>query len=94
MVGMAASLFFHWDDDDMRQTWIDLSNRSYLTNHDPVRGRTLSGAEVMVHLDVQRCGVGKKIYRVRHEPVQRLDLLQNSRFCCNRRLRNACIGVS
>jgi GNAT superfamily N-acetyltransferase len=45
------------------------------TNHDP-KGRTLYGAEVMVHPSMQRRGVGKKIYQARRDLIQRLGLLR------------------
>ncbi len=73
---MAACLIIRWDDYDLRRSWVDFTNRGYFTNHDPVRGRTLYGAEVMVHPDVQRRGVGRKLYQARRELVQRLGLLR------------------
>jgi hypothetical protein len=58
LVGMAASLIIRWDDYDLCGSWQDFTDRGMFTNHDPIRGRTLYGAEVMVAPDLQRRGVG------------------------------------
>lgn len=76
IVGMAASLILLWDDYRIDQKWMDFTDRGFFTNHDPARGRTLYGAEVMVHPEMQRRGVGKKIYVARRELVRRLGLLR------------------
>jgi GNAT superfamily N-acetyltransferase len=73
VVGMAASLMILWDDYEMDMSWKDFTDRGWFTNHDP-EGRTLYGAEVMVHPDCQGCGIGKKIYAARRELVKRLGL--------------------
>lgn len=44
------------------------------TNHDPLGGRTLYGAEAMVHPGAQRRGVGSRIYKARRDLVRRLAL--------------------
>lgn len=76
VVGMAASLIVLWDDYDMDMDWLSFTQNGSFTNHDPERGRTLYGAEVMVQPDMQRRGVGKKLYRSRRELVERLGLLR------------------
>jgi GNAT superfamily N-acetyltransferase len=85
VVGMAASLVILWDDYDLKTSWRDFTDRGYFTNHDPARGRTLYGAEVMVHPQQQRQGIGKKLYAARRELVERLGLL---RIRAGARLRN------
>jgi ribosomal protein S18 acetylase RimI-like enzyme len=74
VIGMAASLIVHWDDYDMQTGWRDFTERGMFTNHDPVRGRTLYGAEIMVHPDDQGRGVGSRLYDARRELVRRLRL--------------------
>ena len=76
VVGMAASLIVRWDDYDMRTNWRDFTNHGLFTNHDPVRGRTLYSAEVMVSPSRQRQGIGSRIYAARLAMVKRLGLLR------------------
>ncbi|MGE5327109.1 MAG: GNAT family N-acetyltransferase [Deltaproteobacteria bacterium] len=74
--GMASSLIVHWDDYDLQTQWRDFTDNGMFTNHDPEHGRTLYGAEVMVHPAAQRRGVGSKIYKARRQLVERLGLLR------------------
>ena len=76
VVGMAASLIVWWDDYDQHTTWRDFTDHGLFTNHDPVNGRTLYGAEIMVRPLRQGAGIGKKIYKARRELVERLGLLR------------------
>lgn len=85
VVGMAASLIILWDDYEMNSSWRDFTDSGMFTNHDPVHGRTLYGAEVMTHPKLRGVGIGKKLYRARRELVRRLGLL---RIRAGARLRN------
>jgi GNAT superfamily N-acetyltransferase len=76
VVGMAASLIVLWNDYDMQASWRDFTDHGMFTNHDPERGRTLYGAEVMVRPSMQGKGVGKKLYEARQQLVERLGLLR------------------
>lgn len=76
VVGMAASLIVLWDDYSMDTSWRDFTDNGWFRNHDPVRGRTLYGAEVMVRPEWQGRGVGKRLYEGRRELCQRLGLLR------------------
>ncbi len=76
IVAMAASLIVLWDDYDMGTTWRDFTANGMFTNHDPVNGRTLYAAEVMVHPSCQGRGVGTLIYASRHDLARRLGLLR------------------
>jgi GNAT superfamily N-acetyltransferase len=76
VVGMAASLILVWDDYQSHESWRDFTAAGMFTNHDPAHGRTLYGAEVMVHPAMQRRRIGKRLYRARRELVQRLGLLR------------------
>lgn len=72
-VGMAASLIVVWDDYDMTSSWRDFTEHGTFTNHD-TQGRTLYGAEVMVHPREQGRGIGKKLYVARRALVKKLGL--------------------
>lgn len=76
VVGMAASLVILWDDYAFDHDWTRFTNRGMFTNHDPVHGRTLYGAEVMVHPDVRGRGIGKLLYAARRDLVAGLGLLR------------------
>jgi GNAT superfamily N-acetyltransferase len=76
VVGAAASLIVDWDDYEFETNWRDLTDHGYFTNHDPERGLTLYGAEVMVRPGLQGRGIGKKLYAARRELTQRLGLLR------------------
>ncbi|MDQ3487045.1 MAG: GNAT family N-acetyltransferase [Acidobacteriota bacterium] len=76
VVGMAASLIVLWDDYSLDTNWRDFTDHGMFTNHDPARGRTLYGAEVMVHREVQGQGIGKHLYAERRALVERLGLLR------------------
>ncbi|MEZ5286778.1 MAG: GNAT family N-acetyltransferase [Vicinamibacterales bacterium] len=74
IVGMAASLIVLWEDYDARTTWRDFTAGGTFTNHDPERGHTLYGAEVMVDPERQGSGIGSRLYEARRELVVRLGL--------------------
>lgn len=76
VVGMAASLIVQWDDYDHTTPWRDFTQHGTFQNHDPLRGRTLYGAEIMVHPSCQGQGVGSLLYRAREELVRRQGLLR------------------
>lgn len=76
LIGMAASLIVLWDDYSLGSNWRDLTNGGMFTNHDPANGRTLYGAEVMVHPEWQGKGVGKALYAARRALARRLGLLR------------------
>lgn len=76
IVGMAASLIVLWDDYDTTSSWRTFTDGGMFTNHDPERGRTLYGAEVMVHPQLQGRGIGSALYAARQATVQRLGLLR------------------
>lgn len=76
VVGYAASLIVYWDDYAMDASWRDFTDRGMFTNHDPVLGRTLYGAEVMVHPEIRGSGIGGKLYDARRALAERLGLLR------------------
>ncbi|MEO6055292.1 MAG: hypothetical protein ABIQ49_00490 [Gemmatimonadales bacterium] len=76
IVGMAASLIVLWDDYSVTTSWRDFTDHGRFTNHDPAHGRTLYGAEVMVHPARQGMGIGGCLYAARSALVRRLGLLR------------------
>lgn len=75
VVGWAASLIVNWDDYEFDHNWDEFTDNGLFTNHDP-DGRTLYGADLMVHPDMQGRGVGKAIYQARRDLCRRLKLLR------------------
>jgi GNAT superfamily N-acetyltransferase len=73
---MAASLIVLWDDYEMDMSWRDFTEHGTFVNHDPEHGRTLYGAEIMVHPAYQGRGIGKELYRARRELAVRFGLLR------------------
>lgn len=76
VVGMASSLVILWSDYDFRATWRDFTSGGYFTNHDPVHGRTLYGAEIIVDPARRGHGIGARLYEARRALVHRLGLLR------------------
>lgn len=74
VMGMAASLIVKWDDYDDHASWREFTEKGLFTNHDPIWGRTLYGAEVMVSPRAQRSGIGSKIYKARSDLATHLGL--------------------
>ncbi len=84
VVGMAASLIVDWDDYEMLDNWERLTADGMFLNHDPQRGHTLYGAEVIVDPNLQHHGIGDKLYEARRGLA---ELLQLRRIRAGARLR-------
>ncbi|CAN5526111.1 hypothetical protein BH10PLA1_BH10PLA1_19630 [soil metagenome] len=67
LCGMSASLIVFWDEYDHWDNWREFTAHGYFTNHDPLSGKTLYGAEVMVDPEYQGMGIGKKLYAARRQ---------------------------
>jgi GNAT superfamily N-acetyltransferase len=76
LLGMAASLIIAWDDYEPQGNWRDFTSDGYFVNHDPARGRTLYGAEVMTSPLAQGKGVGTALYAARRALAEQLQLLR------------------
>jgi GNAT superfamily N-acetyltransferase len=76
LVAYAASLIVYWNDYDMNTSWRDFTDAGMFTNHDPEKGRTLYGAEIMVHPQCQGRGIGGRLYRAREKLCRKLGLLR------------------
>lgn len=73
LVGSSSSLIIEFDEYGGRHTWADISDRGYITNHDP-EGDTLYGIEVVVHPDFRDMRIGRRLYEARQELARRLNL--------------------
>jgi len=73
IIGSCSSLIINFDEYDDRHTWDDVTDRGYITNHNP-DGYNLYGIEVMVHPKYRRMKIGHRLYEARKELVRRLNL--------------------
>jgi GNAT superfamily N-acetyltransferase len=76
VVGVASSLIINWSDYEVTGAWGDFTAHGTFSNHDPEEGRTLYGAELMVHPEAQGRGVGHQLYVERRQIARRLGLLR------------------
>jgi hypothetical protein len=76
VVGMSASLIVDWEDYAILDSWEQFTADGMFTNHDPDRGRTLYGAEVIVDPTLQHHGIGDKIYCARRSLTESHRLLR------------------
>ncbi len=74
VIGFAASLIIDRDDYDWGTPWRIFTDNGMFTNHDPENGKTLYGAEIMVHPEFQGTGAGTELYRAREALVRSLGL--------------------
>jgi len=76
LIGAAFSVIICWDDYETHQSWREFTDSGTFQNHDPENGKTLYGAEVMVHPKFQGQGIGKKLYLARRRLTEELGLLR------------------
>ena len=74
VVGLAFSLIISWDDYSPQDNWEDFTSGGYFYNHNPRKGKTLYGAEVMVDPDCRGQGIGKRLYAGRVEIAKKYNL--------------------
>ena len=74
VVGMSANLILRWARYDEFDSWEDFTADGMFTNHDPVHGRTMYGAEAIVDPTLQGHGIGGKLYATRRELIERLGI--------------------
>lgn len=74
VVGLAFSLIVDWNEYSPRDNWIDFTSAGYFHNHNPKKGKTLYGAEVMVDPDVRGKGIGKLLYEGRRQIADKYGL--------------------
>ena len=73
LVGSATSLRVPLADALRPHAWRDITGGGYLTTHDP-QGDALYLTEIMVHPDVRRSGVSKRLYRMRQALARELNV--------------------
>lgn len=76
VLGYAACLIVNWDDYNFSDSWRNMTASGLFTNHDAANGRTLYGAEIMVHPDAQGKGIGGLMYEARDALMRDLHLLR------------------
>ena len=74
VVGLAFSLIISWDDYSPQDNWTDFTSGGFFHNHNPKRGKTLYGAEVMVDPEMRGLGIGKLLYQGRQEIAYKYGL--------------------
>lgn len=74
LVGLAFSLIVSWDDYLNQDNWQDFTSGGYFHNHNPKKGKTLYGAEIMVDPEMRGKGIGKMLYEARKEIADKYKL--------------------
>ncbi|MBY0516491.1 MAG: phosphoenolpyruvate carboxylase [Bacteriovoracaceae bacterium] len=74
VVGLAFSLIILWDDYSPQDNWSDFTSNGFFQNHNPKKGKTLYGAEVMVDPEMRGRGIGKMLYKGRQDLVEKYEL--------------------
>lgn len=74
IVGMALSLIVVWDDYSSQDDWGYFTSGGFFHNHNPKKGRTLYGAEVIVDPERRGQGIGKLLYQGRKQIVEKYGL--------------------
>jgi len=75
LVGSCSGLVIDWDRYETGQNWASFTSGGTYANHDPVGGRTLFAADVMVRPGMQGRGIGKRLYKAgRFELARQLGL--------------------
>ncbi|MHB1278765.1 MAG: GNAT family N-acetyltransferase [Bacteroidia bacterium] len=75
IVGSATSLIVDMEEYDDNHSWAEISDNGFITNHDP-EGDTLYGIEVMVHPEYQGLKIGRRLYEMRRELCEVMNLKQ------------------
>lgn len=73
IIGSCSSLIVNFDEYDDKHTWDDITDKGYITNHDP-EGYNLYGIEVMVDPEFRGMKIGKRLYEARKELARELNL--------------------
>ncbi len=73
IIGASSNLIIDFNEYEDRHTYDEITADGYITNHDP-EGKQLYGISIMVHPDFRRLHIGTRMYEVRKELVQKLNL--------------------
>lgn len=69
VVGQGSGFFTHFDFEDPNHTFMEISGGLHFTNHDP-DGAYYYGADISVHPDFRRLGIGRRLYWARQTLVR------------------------
>jgi GNAT superfamily N-acetyltransferase len=70
VVGQGSGFFIDFDFDHPQHSFREICAEFYFTNHNP-NGAYYYGADISVHPDFRRCGIGRLLYSARQELVKR-----------------------
>ena len=73
LVASSSSLVIDFDEYADGHTWLEVSDRGYIRNHDP-EGDTLYGIEIMVDPDFRGMKLARRLYEARKELCVELNL--------------------
>jgi ribosomal protein S18 acetylase RimI-like enzyme len=76
VVGMGACCIVNWDHYHMLDSWETFTADGMFTNHDPIQGRTLYGAEIIVDPEIQGHGIGSRLWGAHRALAERWGLLR------------------
>ena len=74
VVGMGASCIVLWDYYHLLDNWETFTANGMFTNHDPIQGRTLYGAELIVDPALQGHGIGSRLWGAQRALAERWQL--------------------
>lgn len=72
IVGLGSGFLIDFDFEDSAHTFQEIIAGGYYTNHDP-EGAYYYGADISVHPDFRRRGIGTKLYEARKDIVRQLN---------------------
>ena len=73
LVGSASSLIVSLRPDHAQHSWAYITGNGLFKNHDP-NGDSLYGADISIHPEFRRNGIGTMLYNVRKDMTIRLNL--------------------
>jgi ribosomal protein S18 acetylase RimI-like enzyme len=74
VVGMGASCIVRWDHYHLLDSWETFTANGMFTNHDPIQGHTLYGAEIIVDPALQGHGIGSRLWGAKRALAERWGL--------------------
>jgi GNAT superfamily N-acetyltransferase len=72
LLGQGAGIYLHFDLDHPQHTLVGITGEHQCGNHDP-DGDWYYGTDIVVHPDYRRRGIGRRLYALRKEVVQRFN---------------------
>jgi|SRR5579859_6207591 len=73
IVGSTSTMRIDFDFDNPQHSFLDIIDHGWLSGHNP-RGAWLYGADMNVHPEYRRLGIGRKLYEARTALVEKLNL--------------------